>query len=221
MDNRRRGRSKKSLDAFGAGQESTPSPGFPDSPLPPGFSFPHDMRIRAGPDGADLVPGGRITPPQYFHEGWPPGLHPGHPGQEYHGNMVAYGGPPPHGFMHEGGESMMERIGMDPRMSPHPGMPPHLRPNGFPYPRPPFHHDPSFPHSPLVGPNGEHFPGAGGHPHVSPGPSLSPIPGQAPGYPSPDHTPGPGGPESLMSPHQMSHNRQFFPSAAPPGGPRC
>lgn len=217
------------MDAFGAGQESTPSPngiveGFPDSPLPPGFPFPHDMRIRPGSNGTEFVPGGRISPlrHEYFQEGWP---HPGHPGQEYHGNMVAYGGPPPHGFRPEfceGGEAMMERIGMDPRMSPHPGMPPHLRPNGFPgYPRPPFHHDPSYPHSPLMaGPNGEHFPT--GHPHVSPGPvpSLSPIPqAPAPGYPSPDHTPGPGA-EGLMSPHQMSHNRQFFPQGASvPGAP--
>merc|ERR1740129_1188790 len=180
LDNRRRGRSKKgSRDAFGAGQESTPSPngiveGFPDSPLPPGFPFPHDMRIRPGSNGAEFVPGGRISPlrHEYFQEGgWP---HPGHPGQEYHGNMVAYGGPPPHGFRPEfceANEAMMERIGMDPRMSPHPGMPPHLRPNGFPgYPRPPFHHDPAYPQSPLMaGPNGEHVP----HP------SLSPLP-QAP-----------------------------------------
>ena len=118
--------------------------GFPDSPLPPGLPFPHDMRLRPGPgpNGApEFVPGpgGRISPlrHEYFHEaaagGWP-GAPPGHPGpgQEYHGNMVAY--PHPHGFRPEfcegpGGEAMMERIGMDPRMSPHPGMPP----------RPPHH----------------------------------------------------------------------------------
>ena len=35
FDNRRRGRSKKSLDAFGNGQESTPSPGGGESSLPP------------------------------------------------------------------------------------------------------------------------------------------------------------------------------------------
>ena len=209
------------MDAFAVGQESTPSPngiveGFPpDSPLPPGFPFaPHDMRIRPGSNGTEFVPGGRISPlrHEYFQEGgWP---HPGHPGQEYHGNMVAYGGP--HGFRPpefcEASEAMMERIGMDPRMSPHPGMPPHLRPNGFPgYPRPPFHpHEPGYPQSPLMaGPNGE--------PHV-PHPSLSPLPqAPAPGYPSPDHTPGP---EGLMSPHQMSHNRQFFPQgSAVPGAP--
>ena len=216
--------------------------GFPDSPLPPGLPFPHDMRLRPGPgpNGApEFVPGpgGRISPlrHEYFHEaaagGWP-GAPPGHPGpgQEYHGNMVAY--PHPHGFRPEfcegpGGEAMMERIGMDPRMSPHPGMPPHLRPNGFPYPRPPFHpHAPAFPHSPLLGhpAAGEHFPG---HAHVSPG-HVSPLP--APGYPSPDHvagapqcpTPVSGGQEALMSPvHQMagaaqSHARQFFP---PNSGP--
>ena len=220
------------MDAFGNGQESTPSPngiveGFPDSPLPPGFPFPHDMRIRAGSNGTDFVPGGRISPlrHEYFQEGgWPP--QPGHPGPEYHGNMVAYG--PPHGFRPEfceGNPEMMERIGMDPRMSPHPGMPPHLRPNGFPYPRPPFHHDPAYPHSPLMGhPNGEHFQGGNLGSHVSPahGPSLSPVPGghpqPTPGYPSPDHAPTPvSGHESLMSPHQMSHNRQFFPGG--PGGP--
>ena len=195
------------------------------------------MRLRPGANGTEFVPGGRISPlrHEYFPEG---GWHPqgGHPGQDYHGNMVAYG--PPHGFRPEfceGNPEMMERIGMDPRMSPHPGMPPHLRPN-FPYPRPgqPFHHDPSYPHSPLLGhPGGEHFQGGNIASHVSPahGPSLSPLPGggpqpPAPGYPSPDHA-GAGAPqcptpvsaqEGLMSPHQMSHNRQFFPGSTPAGG---
>lgn len=235
FDNRRRGRSKKSLDAFGNGQESTPSPngiveGFPDSPLPPGYpGFPHDMRLRAGSNGSEFVAGGRMSPlrHEFFQEGgWPPH---GPPGQEYHGNMIAYGGPPPHGFRpdfcpDQNGE-MMERIGLDPRMSPHPGMPPHLRPNGFPgYPRPPFHHDPAYPHSPLLshpGP-GEHYQTNSLGSHVSPAhvPSLSPIPQSAPGYPSPEHAGAPPTPvsahEPLMSPHHLQ-NRQFFPGggAAP------
>jgi len=111
---------------------------------------------------------------------------------------------------------MMERMGIDPRLSPHPGMPPHLRPNGFPYPRPPFHHDPSYPHSPIMsGPphNGEHFPNLT---TLSPAhvPSLSPIP-SAPGFPSPDHGQQPPTPasahEPLMSPHQINGNGVFFP----------
>ena len=174
------------------------------------------MRIRPGPNG-EFVPGpgaGRMSPlrHEFFQEGgWPPGPHP-----EYHGQMVAY---PPHGFRPEfcgpdgvPDPAMMERAGMDPRMSPHPGMPPHLRPpNGF-YPRPPFPHDASYPHSPGLMPgHPEHYPGAPAPGQVSP----------APGYPSPDQCPTPvSAHESLMSPHhvQTQHNRQFFPGTTGPGG---
>jgi len=155
-------------------------------------------------------------PHEFFQEGaW-------HPDQ--YGNMVAYG--PPHGFRpqfcepNEAEQAMMERMGIDPRLSPHPGMPPHLRPNGFPYPRPPFHHDPSYPHSPIMSgppPTGEHFTNL----HtVSPAhvPSLSPIP-SAPGFPSPDPGQQPPTPASahdpLMSPHHLNQNSAVF----FPGGP--
>jgi len=217
-DSKRRGRSKKSLDMLRNGQESTPSPnglveGFPDSPLHPGYPFPHDMRVRTGSN--EFAPG-RMSPLRGPHEFFQEGAW--HP--EQYGNMVGYG--PPHGFRpqfcepNEAEQAMMERMGIDPRLSPHPGMPPHLRPNGFPYPRPPFHHDPSYPHSPIMSgppPNGEHF--ANLH-TLSPAhvPSLSPIP-SAPGFPSPDHGQQPPTPasahEPLMSPHQINGNGVFFP----------
>ena len=158
---------------------------------------------------------------EFFEGGWQPGPH---PGQEYQGHMMAY--PPPHGFCGPDGvpdPAMMERIGMDPRMSPHPGMPPHLRPpNGFPgYPRPPFPHDPSYPHSPLMG-HGEHYPGP--PPPAAPG-QVSPVPGAGGnGYPSPDQAAAPQCPTpvsahgndqgSLMSPHLRQ--QQFFPGSGPP-----
>lgn len=249
-DSKRRGRSKKSLDMLRNGQESTPSPsgmveGFPDSPLHPGYPFAHDMRVRTGSNASDFTHG-RISPLRGPHEffqegGWPP--------QEYQG-MVGYG--PAQGFRPpfcEGNEqaeqAMMERMGIDPRLSPHPGMPPHLRaPNGFPYPRPPFPHDPTYPHSPIMG--GGPPPPGGDHPHfqnlhtMSPAhvPSLSPIPQAPSSYPSPDHTQQPATPvsahEPLMSPHHLNQNGGgvFFPggqhnscalssnpSSAPPDSP--
>ena len=212
-DSKRRGRSKKSLDMLRNGQESTPSPnglvdGFPDSPLHPGYPFAHDMRVRTGSNASEF---GRIPSPlrgphpEFFggaEGGWPP--------EQY--NMVPYGHPnfrPPGYPGEEMDPAMMERMGMDPRLSPH-SLPPHLRPNylaqGGPGHFPPGH------------PFNE-------HPHYQSLQAMSPHP-QASLSPVPEH-PQPATPvsahEPLMSPHHLNGQpgSVFFAGSGPPPQSSC
>ena len=206
FDNKRRGRSKKSLDLLRNGPESTPSPsgldGFPDGPLHPGFPFPpHDIRLRAGGEfGGGL---GRLSPPllhghpDYFPEGW---------GSQEFAAAAAMGGYGPPGFRQPFCESeeqqqqqqaaMLERMGA--------AVPAHMagmRPNGFPFHHP-HHHRPPHPFS-----QGGGEPGYPPHSPLLPTASSSSEQFQQGGLP--------------LSPHHHHHHQQQhhggFPSPDPHG----
>ena len=202
------------------GQESTPSPnglvdGFPDSPLHPGYPFAHDMRVRTGSNASEF---GRIPSPlrgphpEFFGGGegggWPP--------EQY--NMLPYGHPnfrPPGYPGEEMDPAMMERMGMDPRLSPH-SLPPHLRPNYLASQGGPGHFPPGHPFNE--------------HPHYQSLQAMSPHP-QASLSPVPEPQAQPATPvsahEPLMSPHQPHNNGQqgagsvFFAGSGPPPQSSC